>query len=65
MMYKPILYYDYESIPPLIVDMVLTVADEIDIKVVPLEEINGFLQGLSDFERSKSDFEYDEGGWAE
>jgi len=55
-------YLFYEDIPDDIQAMILTVTGETDIKTIPLDDINGFLQGLEDFENSK-DEEFDTGGW--
>lgn len=42
-------FFDYEEIPQLTKEYILTVADVNQIEQIPLEEINDFLAGLYQF----------------
>jgi len=61
-------YSSYNEIPPLIKDMIRTVSGERNIEKLPLEDINGFIQGVLDFDADKVDILYEAedetDGWA-
>lgn len=42
-------FFDYEEIPQLTKEYIMTVADAEYIEEIPLEEINSFLAGLYEF----------------
>lgn len=56
-------YQNYEEIPQLMREYVLTVADKRDLMDIPLEEINSFLDGLHAYYATQKE-EYSE-GWIE
>jgi hypothetical protein len=55
------IYKTYEEIPLLIKEYIQTVADTKDIIEIPLDDINGFLTGLREYDKIVLS-EYD-GGW--
>ena len=56
-------YVEYNEIPPLIREYLLTVADKRNIMEIPIEDINSYLEGLHSFYRNQKE-EYSE-GWVE
>lgn len=46
-------FYSYEEIPVATREYILTVADAERIQDIPLQDINGFLQGLHEWEKMK------------
>jgi hypothetical protein len=60
-MRKP--YESYAEIPVLMCDYILTVAEKRNIMDIPLEDINGFLEGLHNYYKWR-DEEHIE-GWAD
>lgn len=57
-MRKP--YREYEEIPVLIRDYILTVAEKRSIMDIPLEDINSYLDGLHEYYKTQNE-EYSEG----
>ena len=56
-------YENYEQIPGLVREYVLTVADRKVIEDIPLTDINSFLEGLDQFYSTRKE-EHSE-GWVE
>jgi hypothetical protein len=50
-------YNSYEDIPQNIVDYMVTVTGEQDLKSVPLEDISSFLEGLDEFHSRMDEIE--------
>lgn len=53
-------YQSYSEIPPLVQDYVLTIAGKKHIMSIPLDEINLFLDGLTEYYKNKEE-EHEEG----
>ena len=56
-------YRDYDEIPVLVKDYILTVADANQIEQIPLEEINSFLSGLTEYYHRRDHIKEWEDGW--
>jgi hypothetical protein len=56
-------FYSYDEIPVATQEYILAVADAESIREIPLRDINSFLYGQLQWEKSK--LEEWEGGWAE
>ncbi len=53
-------FSSYLEIPEHLKDYILDCSGEVDIKDIPLEDINDFLNGVEDYENDLSDDELDE-----
>lgn len=56
-------YRTYAEIPELVAEYILTVAEKRHIMTIPLDEINGFLDGLHEYYKTKNE-EHTE-GWVD
>ena len=53
-------YKTYEEIPVIIREYIITVANAKTIQEIPLEDINGFLTGLQEYDKMVAE---NDGGW--